>query len=166
MNRCFGSETILPTSIPEKVHSHSKHKFCVFLHSVGFRNAPNHPNQHFGSNAVEWMLWLRFFAYETMFATSVPEMVHSGMKHMFFIFLHSVHFKNAPKTLPNNILGPMQMNGCFGYKTIFATSVPQNSIHARNTSFHLFTFRRFPKCSENTPKQHFRSNGDERMLWL
>jgi hypothetical protein len=84
-----------------------------------------------------------------------PEIVHSGPKHKFCIFLHSVGFQNASKTLPNNILGLMDMKGCVGYETIFATQV-----------LHLFTFRRFPKCSENTPKQHFSCNADEWMPWL
>jgi hypothetical protein len=56
-----------------------------------------------------------------------PEIVHSGPKHKFFIFLHSVGFQNASITLLNNILSPMQMNGCFGYETIFATSTPRNN---------------------------------------
>jgi hypothetical protein len=96
-----------------------------------------------------------------------PEIVHSGPKHKFCIFLYSVGFQNAPKTLPNITLGPMQMNGCFGYETMFGTSVPRNSAFRPETHvLHIFTFRWFPKCSENTPKQHFRSNGHERMLWL
>jgi hypothetical protein len=56
-----------------------------------------------------------------------PEIVHSGLKHKFCIFLHSVGFQNASKTLANNILGLIDLKGCFGYETIFATSAPRKS---------------------------------------
>jgi hypothetical protein len=96
-----------------------------------------------------------------------PKIMHSSAKHKFCIFLHFVCFQNAPKTLPNIILGPMQMNGCFGYETMFATSVPRNSALRPETQvLHLFTSCRFLKCSENTTKHNFRSNADEWMLWL
>jgi hypothetical protein len=62
-----------------------------------------------------------------VFATSVIQNSAIGLKHKFGIFLHSVGFQNAPKTLPNNICSPLQMNGCFGYEIIFATSAPRNS---------------------------------------
>jgi hypothetical protein len=79
------------------------------------------------------------------------EIVHSGPKHMFCIFLHSVGFQNAPKTLPNNILGPMEMKGYFGYETILATLVPQKSEFTLETQvLRLFTFRRFMKYSKTT----------------
>jgi hypothetical protein len=59
------------------------------------------------------------------------------------------------------------MNGCFGYETMFGTSVPRNSAFRPETQvLHLFAFCRFSKCSDNTPKQHFKSNVDEWMLWL
>jgi hypothetical protein len=68
------------------------------------------------------------------------------------IFLHSVGFQSAPKTLPNNILGPMEMKGCFGYEIILATSVPRKSEFTLETHvLHLFTFSRFMKCSKTTP---------------
>jgi hypothetical protein len=148
---------------PEKVHSHSKHKFCDFLHSVGSWNGPKLPQQTFrvqcnrmGALVMKPCSQLRY-----------PEIVHSGLKHKFCIFLHFVVFQNAPKTILNNILDPMQMNGCFGYETMFATSVPWNSAFSPKTQvLHLFTFSRFPKFSENTPKKHFMSTRLERMLWL
>jgi hypothetical protein len=96
-----------------------------------------------------------------------PKIMHSSAKHKFCIFLHFVCFQNAPKRLSNIILGPMQMNGCFGYETMFATSVPRNSALRPETQvLHLFTSCRFLKCSENTTKHNFRSNADEWMLWL
>jgi hypothetical protein len=50
---------------------------------------------------------------------------------------------------------------------MFATLGPRNSAFRPETQvLHLFTFRIFPKCIENTTKQQFRSNADEWMLWL
>jgi hypothetical protein len=107
------------------------------------------------------------FGYKTMFATSVPR--NSAFKretHVLHLFTFCM-FQNAPKTLPNISLGQMQMNGCFGYETLFGTSVPRNSAFRSETQvLHLFAFGRFSKCSDNTPKQHFKSNVDEWMLCL
>jgi hypothetical protein len=81
-----------------------------------------------------------------------PEIVHSVPKHKFCIFLHSVGFQNSPKTLPKNILCPLDLKGCFGYETILATSVPRKSEFTLETQvLRYFTSRWFMKCTKTTP---------------
>jgi hypothetical protein len=86
------------------------------------RNPPKH---HFGSNGIDGC-----------FATSVPELVHSGPKHKLFNF-YVQRLEKWSKSLPNIIWGPMYYDGCY------ATSVPRNSAYRPETQvLHQFRCRR------------------------
>jgi hypothetical protein len=62
---------------PEIVHSGPKHKFCIFLHAEGKRNALKRSQTSF------WFQWSRMDPSQVWY----PEIVHSDSKHKFFIFL-------------------------------------------------------------------------------
>jgi hypothetical protein len=64
---------------PEIVHSGPKHKFLIFLHAEGKRNALKHPQTSF------WFQWSRMDASQLGY----PKIVHSGATHKFCIFLHA-----------------------------------------------------------------------------
>jgi hypothetical protein len=68
------------------------------------------------------------------------KIVHSSPTHKFCIFFTFQKFTKCPKTLPNIIQGPRELNACIWCKTIFATSVPRNSAFTLETKvFYLFT---------------------------
>jgi hypothetical protein len=107
------------------------------------------------------------FGYETISPTSVPRKSAFTLETQVLRVFTFRRFMKCSKTTPINIYGPELYNGCFGYKTMFATSVLRNSAFKRELQvLHLFTFCMFPKFSENTTKHNFRSNADEWMLWL
>jgi CRISPR/Cas system endoribonuclease Cas6 (RAMP superfamily) len=115
MNRCFGSETILPTSIPRKSAFTLETQVLRLFTFCRFLKCSKPPQSTF------WVQCSRMDALVTILC------------------------------LRNHVRNFGTRNGAFRHET-----------HV----FHLFTFCTFQKCSENTTKQHFRSNADEWMLWL
>jgi hypothetical protein len=147
---------------PEIPQSHPKQKFSIFVLTDVFWNAPQHPIIILGP-----MQMIGCLGYETISPTSVPRRSAFTLETQVLRIFTFRRFIKCSKTTPINNYGPELYNGCFGYKTMFATSVPQNNAFKRETQvLHLFTFCMFPKCSEKTIKHNFRSNADEWMLWL
>jgi hypothetical protein len=96
------------------------------------RNTLKH---YFGSNGVEWML--------RKFRT--PNKCIQARNTSFSSF-YVRRLAKWSKTQPNIILGLIEYNECI------ATSIPRNSAFRPETQVsHLFTFRRFAKCSKNVP---------------
>jgi hypothetical protein len=98
------------------VHSGLKHKFCIFLHTEGFLNAPKDSHTSFG---VQWS------TMDAFGAKSFSQLRHT--EHKFSIFLHVQEFLNSPKHNQTSFLGQMEYNQCIWRETIFATSVLQSS---------------------------------------
>jgi hypothetical protein len=107
----------------------------------------NTPNNHFGSNGVEWMFWLRnhICNFGTQNSAFRPE---TQVLHLFTFR----RYQKCWKTLSILILGLVELNWCFGYETIFATSVPRNSAFSPETHvLHLFLCWKLEKCFETPP---------------
>jgi hypothetical protein len=132
---CLGYETILPTSVPRRsAFTLETQVLRLFTFRRFMKCSKTAPINIYGPECIMDALVTK----PCFSQLGYPEIVHSSAKHKFCIFLHSVDFQNAPKTLQNIILGPMQMNGCFGYETMFGTSVPRNSAFRPET--HVFAY--------------------------
>jgi hypothetical protein len=131
-------------------------KYCIQARNTSFASCyfpkvsemlQNTPNIHFGSNVVEWMFWLRnnicnFGTQNSTFRTETQVL------HLFTFRRYRICWK----TLSVLILGLVELNGCFGYETIFATSVARNSGFSPETHvLHLFLCWRLAKCFETLP---------------
>jgi hypothetical protein len=86
------------------------------------------------------------------------EIVHSGPKHKFCIFLRA-EINEMLWNTPNHHVGS---NGAEWILRKFST--PKYWIQSRNTSFSSFYVSKVRKMLWNTPKHHFGSNGVEWML--
>ena len=89
----YVAKPFLQLRYPELVHSGPKHKFCIFSHAEGLRNAPEHSQTSF------WVQWTRMglFVAKPFSQLRYPEILHSGRKHKFCIFSHAEGFRNAPQ---------------------------------------------------------------------
>jgi hypothetical protein len=95
----------------------------------------NTPKHHFGSNGVEWM--------PRKFRTP-NKCIQAG--NTSFSSFYVRRLAKWSKTQPNMFLGLIEYNECI------ATSIPRNSAFRPETQIsHLFTLRRFAKCSKNVP---------------
>jgi hypothetical protein len=176
------------------VHSGPKHKFSIFLHAEGWRNALKHSQTSF------WVQWSRMDALQLRYL----EIAHSGPKHKFCIFevlnvsemlwnTPKSHFRSngvecmfynfgAPKYAfwpETQVLHlftcrrlakwsethPNMILGTMESNGCFTTSVPKICIQARNTSFASFYVSKVSEMLWNTPKHDFGYNGVEWMLY-
>jgi hypothetical protein len=108
------------------------------------RNTSKH---HFGSNVLEWMLHNFGTPKYCIRAwnTSILSFTCQG-------------FAKCSETLPNIILGPMDLNGCF------TTLVPRNSAFRLEQKFCILFVPKDSGIIWNTHKHHFGTNGLEWML--
>jgi hypothetical protein len=86
-----------------------------------------------------------------------PEIVHSGTKHKFFIFLRVEGQQNAPKH--------SQTSFWFQWSRMKASQLwyPEIVHSGANTSFASFYMSKVSEMLWNTPKHHFGSNG---VVWF
>jgi hypothetical protein len=123
------------------VHSSPKHEFTSFYFANVSEMLQNTPNNHLGSNGVEWMLRLR--NHICNFGTPNSALRPETQVLRLLLCWRLVKCSETP---PNIILGPMEYNECI------ATSIPINSAFRPETQIsHHFPFRRFAKCSKNVP---------------
>jgi hypothetical protein len=144
---CFCYEFFLQLWHPKIVHSGPKHKFCIILHSEGFRNVAK-------QSQWIWDNWSRVYAFVTkhFFATFVwrnsaftprTQVLHR------FTFLR---FPKCWKTLPIINLFQWSRMDALVMKPYSQLRYPQ-IVHLglKHMFLHLFTFRRFLECSRTLP---------------
>jgi hypothetical protein len=94
------------------------------------RNTPKH---YFGSNGVDWMLHIFDYPKQCIQARNTS-----------FASCYLLKVRECSETLPNIILGPMEMFHNIGTRN--------STFRLRTQVWHLVTCRRLAKCSKTHPK--------------
>jgi hypothetical protein len=144
----FGAKPFMQLRYIKIVHSSPKQKFCITFHAKGFQNA------HKDNQISFWVKWSRMDAFgaKPFLQLRYTKIVHLGLNHKFCMFLRAEGFLNAPKHNQTSFGVQWSRMDAFWCETIFATSVLQNrALKPKTQMLHLFTCRRFFKCSKRQP---------------